>query len=289
MIDQADKLRRLSGSSVFRSAVPVDRKARVVAITSGKGGVGKTNIAVNITIALAAKGKRVVIIDADIGLANVDVIMGVSPKYDLSTVLRGEKNIRDIITQGPGGVGFIAGGVVNKDLLDIRDWQIDRLAVGFSELDNIYDVIIIDTGAGVSQHVMSFVLAAPEVIVVTTQEPTSIADAYRMLKAISLKESGSVNRLVVNRATSAQDAKNTFNRLNRVSNQYLKMPLNYLGYLSDDSAVSASVMRQSPFLIEFPESMAAVDIQRLADNLSMGAPQGGGFKGFFSKMTKMFN
>ncbi len=220
MQDQAEKLRQLS-SQILRTEnyADIDGQARVIAVTSGKGGVGKTNITVNLALALINMGKRVLIIDADIGLANIDVLLGVVPQYDLSAVFQGEKKITEVVSEGPGGIKFIAGGTVDG-FLGLKDWQLENIISNFVELEEFFDIILIDTGAGVSQNVLSFVLAVNEVLVITTPEPTSIADAYGIIKVISGRNTSARTRLLVNRADRESDAIATSKRLQMVAKKF---------------------------------------------------------------------
>ncbi|GAB4257818.1 MinD/ParA family protein [Thermincola ferriacetica] len=164
------------------------KKTRIIAVTSGKGGVGKTNFTINFALSLMAYGQKVIVLDADLGLANIDVILGISPKYNLYHVLKGEKTIQEIIVPGPQGLQIIAGGSGIQELANLRRWQVEQFIAKLGELEGLADILIIDTAAGLSRNVMSFVLAADEVIVITTPEPTAITDAYGLVKVMTTKK-----------------------------------------------------------------------------------------------------
>ena len=182
-MDQADKLREKV--EMLKEQVP---SARVIAVTSGKGGVGKTSISVNLALQFQQQGKRVVILDADFGLANVEIMLGIRPQYNLADLIFNDKSIEEIITEGPNGVGFISGGSGVQDLVNLDKEKLKKLIAKLVKLDSLYDVIIIDTGAGIADSVIEFVLSSPEVLLVVTPEPTSITDAYSLLKAVNRKK-----------------------------------------------------------------------------------------------------
>ena len=187
-MDQATQLRNI----IKANAVSNTPKARVFTVTSGKGGVGKSNVSINLAVKLSKMGKRVVILDADFGLANIEVMFGAIPKFNLSDLIYKGMSIQDIITQGPEGIGFISGGSGIAGLTNLSKEYINYLIQNLQKLDTLYDVIIIDTGAGISSAVLEFLIASKEIILVTTPEPTSITDSYSLLKALS--RDGSFNR-----------------------------------------------------------------------------------------------
>lgn len=191
MRDQAEKLRILARTiknQVESEIKGNGKKTRIIAVTSGKGGVGKTNFTINFALSLMAYGQKVIVLDADLGLANIDVILGISPKYNLYHVLKGEKTIQEIIVPGPQGLQIIAGGSGIQELANLRRWQVEQFIAKLGELEGLADILIIDTAAGLSRNVMSFVLAADEVIVITTPEPTAITDAYGLVKVMTTKK-----------------------------------------------------------------------------------------------------
>jgi len=184
MRDQAERLRELVNSKNHRAN---SRKARIIAVTSGKGGVGKTNLSVNLSICLSKLGQKVTLIDTDLGLANIDLMLGMIPKYHLGHFFSGERDLADVVMEGPAGVRIIAGGSGLQELANIDSWQLDNCIERLFTLDEDNDFIILDTGAGISSKVIRFLLAAEEIIVVTIPEPTSIADAYGVIKILSKK------------------------------------------------------------------------------------------------------
>jgi len=240
-------------------------RAKVIAIASGKGGVGKTNFTVNLGIALSKQGKRVTIIDADLGLANVDVILGIIPKYTLSHIIRNEKSIEEIMIDGPHGLKIISGGSGMLDLVNLNGDQIDSLIHTFDKLNEISDYILIDTGAGLNNSVLSFIKAASDVVVVITPDPTSITDAYALIKNIS-EEEKHIN-LVINRVESSKEGAEVFGKLERAAKKFLEIELNSLGYIYEDNNVKKSVRLQRAFSVEYPNSIATKGIELIAYNL----------------------
>lgn len=295
MQDQAEKLRVLARTikeQVEAEIKGTAKKSRVIAVTSGKGGVGKTNFTINLALALNSNGHRVIILDADLGLANVDVILGVTPKYTLYNVLKGEKNINEIITTGPQGIQIIAGGSGIQELANLRKWQVDNFIEKIGDLENMAEIIIIDTGAGLSRNVMSFVLAADEVILVTTPEPTSITDAYGLIKAMTTKKKEGIVHLVVNKVEDENEADAVTSKLTMVADRFLKLKLIKLGFIIEDSVVSKAVKSQEPFLLKYPKSDASKCIYKLAAQLTKGETvnvNAGGVKNFFNRMVKLFH
>jgi flagellar biosynthesis protein FlhG len=293
MRDQAEKLRVLARTlknQVECEIKGTQKKTRVIAVTSGKGGVGKTNFTINFALALMSYGQRVMILDADLGLANIDVILGINPTYNLYNVLKGEKSIKDIIVIGPQGLQIIAGGSGIQEMANLRRWQVEQFIGKLEELEGMADILIIDTAAGLSRNVMSFVLAADEVIVITTPEPTAITDAYGLVKAMTSKKKHGLVHLVVNKVENAQEADMTASKLSKVAEKFLKLNIGHLGFILDDPSVSKAVKSQEPFLLKFPKSSAAECINRLAAQLADQEyhSEPGGVKAFFGKIAKLF-
>jgi len=293
MRDQAEKLRVLARNlknQVECEIKGTQKKTRIITVTSGKGGVGKTNFTINFALALMSYGQRVLILDADLGLANIDVVLGINPKYTLYNVLKGEKNIQDIILPGPQGLQIIAGGSGMQELANLRRWQVEQFIAKLEELEGIADILIIDTAAGLSRNVMSFVLAADEVIVITTPEPTAITDAYGLVKAMTSKRKHGVVHLVVNKVEDAQEADITASKLKIVAEKFLKLNIGHLGFILDDPSVSKAVKSQEPFLLKYPKSSATECILRLAAQMLEQElqPEPAGVKAFFGKIAKLF-
>lgn len=295
MQDQAEKLRVLARTmkeQVEAEIKGTSKKTRVIAVTSGKGGVGKTNFTINLALAIKSYGLRVIVLDADLGLANVDVVLGVTPEFTLYNVLKGEKSISEIITSGPENLQIIAGGSGIQELANLRKWQVDNFINKLDELEGMADILIIDTGAGLSRNVMSFVLAADEVILVTTPEPTAITDAYGLVKSMATKKKEGVIHLVVNKVENGEEFDIVANNLTVVAEKFLKMNLEKLGFIVDDANVSKAVKSQEPFILKYPKAPATSCIYQLAARLTdqeQMLKRPGGVKGFFSKMVKLFN
>lgn len=300
MKDQAERLREIIGSiknykdEEKATGMLTDKPgSRVIAITSGKGGVGKTNFTVNLGIRFAQMGLRVVIIDADLGLANVDVVMGKMSKYNLSDVINSNKNILEILEEGYEGVKFVSGGSGVQELVKLNRTQLVDLLMKLGKLDEEADIILIDTGAGLSENVISFVHAAREVILVTTPEPTSITDAYALIKTITNKDKAKNIKVVVNRADNASEAFNILDKLNVVTQKFLGVKLHKLGYILNDACVTKAVKIQQPFVISFARSEASKNMNDIAltlmDNKELNPSSVSGIKMFINKLTSLFN
>ncbi|MGI6669456.1 MAG: MinD/ParA family protein [Acetivibrionales bacterium] len=299
MMDQAEKLRQaienLKKKQTIRQEVllvpPKKRSARVITITSGKGGVGKSNITINLAIALSEQGYRTVILDADFGLANIDVLFGIVPRYTMLDMIKNQKSIFEILADGPKNTRFISGGSGVEDLVKLEKHQIIRFIDNMSFLDKIADIIIVDTGAGLSENVMSFVTAADDVILVTSPEPTSITDAYALIKMLSGIDRNKKVRLVVNRAESSKEANDVLNKLVLVAEKFLGMKLEPTGYILNDDAVIKAVKQQKPFILSFPKSRAAKSIIDISMKLTDSDAeeenmQSQGIRGFFYKLVE---
>lgn len=287
MNDQAQRLRNMvRGQSDLRT-----RNTRILTVTSGKGGVGKSNFTLNFAIGLQKLGYKVLVFDADIGLANIDLLMGVSPKYSLYHLLKREKSIWDIIYKGVHDLEFIAGGSGFNDLMRLSEEEIDYFAEQVNQLNGHVDFIIFDTGAGLSKETLKFIVAASETIVVTTPEPTAITDAYAIIKMVTSLGHDVRFRLVVNRVTEAHEGKQTADKISMVAKQFLNLDIPTLGFVEDDSSVSKAVKRQVPFSVAFPNSPASRSIERLAAQFVSGQTVAdtthGGVRSFLSKMIKL--
>lgn len=290
MNDQAQMLRELVLKR--ESARHAGKKTRIITVTSGKGGVGKSNFTLNFALALQAKGLKVLVFDADIGLANIDVLMGITPKYNLYHLLKKEKSIWEIIHTGYNGLEFIGGGSGFNDLLDLSSEELDYFAEQVSQLHGHCDVILFDTGAGLSKETLKFILAAEETIVVTTPEPTSITDAYAIIKMVNNLQSGVAFRLVINRVTEPREGKQTADKITLVAKKFLQMDIPTIGFVADDSHIPKAVKRQIPFTVAYPNSPAAKNLLEIADryvqdSVQESAEPASGVKGFLSKMLKL--
>jgi flagellar biosynthesis protein FlhG len=262
-MDQADKLREM-----VKHQTKQTRAAKVITVTSGKGGVGKSNVSVNLAIAMSRMGKRVIIFDADFGLANIEIMLGIRPKYNLADLMFSGKSLSDIITQGPENIGFISGGSGIQELTNLTRDQIILLIQKLVELDKLADVIIIDTGAGITDNVIEFVAASTQVVLVATPEPTSITDAYALMKTLNRKADfnlqDTVIKMISNNTHSDAEGNELHHKLSVVVGKFLNIKLEYLGTLLHDPVVPKSVMQQKPVLSLYPNSQYARGITEFA-------------------------
>lgn len=264
MEEQAKELRDyLQGESTESG-----HKTRIIAITSGKGGVGKTNLAVNMAIAYGQLGKKVILIDGDLGMANVNVLLDIVPQYNLMNVINHQKKMNEIILDTEFGIKFIAGASGFSKIANLSKEELDYFAKEFASLSNA-DIIIIDTGAGVANNVLQFVAAADEVYVVTTPEPTAITDAYGIIKIITTElVNREVNlKLLVNRVHSAEEGKRISDRIITIVGQFLNYKVDYIGFVYDDPVVQASVIRQKPFIVVNPTSKPATCLKHIVGRI----------------------
>lgn len=261
MEEQANELRTLMGNDK-------SHKTRIIAITSGKGGVGKTNIAVNMAIAYAQIGKRVILIDGDMGMANVNVLLNIVPRYNLMQVINHQKKMSEIILDTEFGIKFIAGANGFSKIANLSVEELEYFTKEFASLGNA-DIIIIDTGAGIANNVLQFVAAADEIYVVTTPEPTAITDAYGIIKIISTElVNREVNiRLLVNRVHSADEGKRISERIITIVAQFLNYKVDYIGFVYDDSVVQTAVIRQKPFMVVNPTSRPAICLKHIVSRI----------------------
>ena len=264
-MDQAEQLRKMMQQTDSKP------KARVITVTSGKGGVGKTSISINLAIQLTRLGKRVVVFDADFGLANIEVMLGVRPQYNLADMMFRGKDLTDIITQGEEGISFISGGSGIQELASMNREQVMFLTSRLIALDKYADVIIVDTGAGISDSVLEFVLASTEVLLVATPEPTSITDAYALLKALNRKEEfckeDTSIKMISNRVKNEQEGLSLYEKMSVVSDKFLHIPIEYLGPVPMDEQISKAVMRQKPVSVINPEAPSAKAIKQIAEKI----------------------
>jgi len=262
MADQAERLRE-----IVRGNKNPTSQTRVIAVTSGKGGVGKSNFSVNLGIALAKLGARPLLVDADLGLANIDVIMGILPPYNLGHVILGEKKISEVMVNGPSGLRVIAGGSGVYKLANLNENSLEKCLQDLNEIEKYTDIMIIDTGAGISKNVLKFVLAAGEVIVITTPEPTAITDAYGVIKVVASSDPNALMWLVVNMVKNDIEGAQVVDRLTTVSKRFLGIDLSPLGYIPYDPIIPKAVKEQQPFIISHPRSIASQSLSQIAQNL----------------------
>jgi flagellar biosynthesis protein FlhG len=272
-MDQAAGLRKLREDlPLIRSNVVRRTSAKIIAITSGKGGVGKTTFAVNFAISLAREGQKVLVLDGDLGLANINVILGIIPKFTLYHVLKGNKTLREIILQIPEGIDIIPGANGYAQLADLDSISRDALIRDFSELDE-YDFIIIDTGAGISSNVIALVLAADEGYIVTTPEPTSITDSYGLIKSITQRNKNFPLKVVINKARDEAEGKKVARRVIEISDKFLGVRPEELGVIYKDEDVEKSILVQKPFFINSPRSKASECMQKICKAVLENSPE----------------
>jgi flagellar biosynthesis protein FlhG len=295
-MDQASNLRRIvkneSGKvhrlRTTKTSIPRESSPMVFAVTSGKGGVGKTNIVGNLAITYQKMNKKVLIFDADLGLANIDIIFGINPKYTIEDVIKGKKELSQIIAKGPEGVAIIPASSGVQELSHLTEGHKINLLNEFDLINNMYDILLIDTGAGISSNVLYFNLAAQERIVVVTPEPTSITDAYALIK-VMFKQHGIKNFiLLMNMVKNKSEALSVYKHLSRVIEKFMgSISLDYAGYIPYDKYIHESVSRREPVTCCYPQSASSRSFKQLAEYLldqSNGKHQDGSIKFFWKKL-----
>jgi flagellar biosynthesis protein FlhG len=298
MEDQAEKLREIMRqknaapvkTANTRESPPPRRegtKTRIITVTSGKGGVGKTNVSVNMALAYARRGKKVVVMDADLGLANVNVMLNMIPKYNLYHVIRKQKTMKEILVETAYGISIVAGASGFSKIANLTEDERQNFIDELNTLSNA-DIIIIDTSAGVSSNVLDFIAAADDAVIITTPEPTAITDAYGIIKIIAT-EYDNFNmglKLVVNRVKSVAEAKNVADRMTNIAGQFLNLKVDYLGFIYDDSVVSQAVLRQKPFMVIDPKCKASLCVQHMVERMEKSEVrrESGGFGNMIKRL-----
>jgi flagellar biosynthesis protein FlhG len=278
-IDQAAGMRSIT------SPKPV----RVISIASGKGGVGKTNVSVNLAMAMNSMGKKVMLMDADLGLANIDVMLGIHPVHNLSHVIKGERSLEEVIVEGPAGLQIIPASSGVKNMAELTPEEHIGLVRAFSELSNDIDVLLVDAAAGISDSVISFSRAAQEVIIVVCDEPASITDAYALMKVLN-REHG-INRfhILVNMVTSVQQGRELFGKMLKVTDKFLDVTLDFMGTVPFDEYLRKAVQRQRAVFDAYPRSRAALAFKKLAqaaDKWPMTGQAGGHLEFFVERLVQ---
>lgn len=300
MADQASRLRQLviggqrpaetteqkKPAPPLPQVQPQGSTARVLAITSGKGGVGKTNLSVNLAIALREAGQKVILIDADLGMANVDVVLGSVSKKHLLNLLEDGTELQDVLVHGPYGVDYISGGSGIEKAAEFSYEERQRLQQKLAVCGQMADIIIIDTGAGLGRNVMDFILAADEVLLVTTPEPTALTDAYAVMKAYSMYAASPSLKLVVNRVYDEAESREVVAKLQQTADRFLHLSLDCLGYIFEDPGVMRAVRGQQPFMAVDSSGVAARCVKGLAASLLYGSKMTvkRGWKGFLKQI-----
>lgn len=279
-LDQAQRLRAMARKT--------RRTAVTIAVTSGKGGVGKSNIAVNLALSLSSRGQRVTLVDVDMGLANADVLMNLQCRYSLSHVLSGVRSVAEVAVDGPGGIRFISGGSGLEEMADLSEFERQSLIAQFQKLEASTDIVIMDCGAGIGRNVLSFALAADRVVVVTTPQPTALTDAYAIIKALHRQSCRARLCLCVNMANTRAEALAAHERVSRVAKRFLDYSIADHAYMLHDTAVTQAVAERCPFVIRSPGSNATACIAAMAEQFTRtfaGSERRGGF---FSRVAGLF-
>ncbi|WP_027633940.1 MinD/ParA family protein [Clostridium hydrogeniformans] len=286
MLDQAERLRELAYGNKGRN------KPRIITITSGKGGVGKSNFVVNLAISLRLMGKKVMIFDADIGMGNDDILMGCNARYNVFDVILNNKDIREVIVEGPLGVKLLPGGSGLNNVEDLKEEERREFLNKLESLEDL-DFILMDTGAGINRSVLAFISASDDTIVITNPEPTALTDAYSLIKAINHFDLKSEVNLIVNRIMDEEEGKLTFRKFHGAVNRFLNINIKLLGFIWEDRRVMMSVRDQKPFIMKYPNCHASLDIKAIAKSiLNNGAREnnkGSGMKEVFKKIFNIFS
>lgn len=282
--DQAHNLR----DAIMKKG-SLDRNPRVICVSSGKGGVGKSNFTINLAMAIQKRGKNVVVIDADIGLANIEILLGIMPKNSLFDVINHDLSIEDVITPIPGNIGVISGGSGLSELSELSVYDVNKLLTGILQLRDVADYILVDTGAGISKSVTSFIEMTNELIVITTPEPPAIADAYALIKSLSSKQGDRKFGIVVNRVFNEQEGETVFLKISSVAKKFLDKELDYLGCIYSDDNVSKAVRSQKPFYIAYPKTKATMSIDLItAKIMNIEIEKSKGFNSFMERLKGVF-
>ncbi len=288
MEDQAEQLRELMKGKTTAATPPGTKKTRIITVASGKGGVGKTNVSINMAIAYARIGKKVIVMDADLGLANVNVMLNMIPKFNLYHVIRKQKTMREIILDTDYGIQIVAGASGFSKIANLGDEERQNFIEELNTLSSA-DIVIIDTSAGVSSNVLDFVAAADDAVIVTTPEPTAITDAYGIIKIIAT-EIDNLNmglKLVVNRVKTVHEAKRVADRMINIAGQFLNLKVDYLGFIYDDPVVPQAVLRQKPFMALDPKCKASLCVQHIVGRMEKtDFKEGGGIAKLIRKLFK---
>lgn len=256
MTDQAQKLRELAAAT--------KEQPRIITVTSGKGGVGKSNVVINLATALSRMGKRVLIIDADLGLANIDILLGLKNRFNLQDVIEGRMSLKDVVMLGPAGIKVIPGSSGIPRIANMSSRKRQEFIASFKELEDEADIILIDTSAGMTKNVIRFALLADDIILVTTPEPSAITDAYAMIKVIHMEKTEARVGLVVNLARSENQAFEVAHKMAEVSKQFLNFNISFLGALPTDPSIPRAVMQRQPWAELYPRTMATRAIRQVA-------------------------
>jgi len=241
---------------------------RTIAVASGKGGVGKTNITANLAIGLSRMNNRVLVLDADLGLSNIDVILNLANKYNINHLFKGEKQLKDLIVEGPGGIQVLPASSGIQELTELDEFQRLRLIEEFESYDDGIDYLLIDTSSGISSNVAFFCMAAQEIVIVTSAEPTAMTDAYALMKVLFTKYQEKNFKVLVNSVKNEKEGTDVFRRLSTAAERFLSISLDYIGFIPLDSSVPKAVRQQRAFLDLYPDCEASKSILKLSDRIS---------------------
>ena len=280
VMDQASSLRAMAGRA--------NRRAQTIAITSGKGGVGKTNLAVNLATVLAGMRRRVVLLDADLGLANADILCNVQPRFNLAHVVAGQRALAEVLTPVPAGFSLIPGASGLAKMADLSEADRKRIVTELDSVDESADALIIDTGAGIGRNVLSFTSTADHVVIVTTPEPTAITDAYAVMKVLVRCGTAGKISIMVNMVRNRDEALQVHERIASVARQFIKTDIAFSGYVVADAAVQQAVRKRAPFVVQYPHSAAAQCVHAWANRIDhhvdiSAGPRTG--QGFFARLA----
>ena len=297
MSDQATRLRNLveeraeeeaKAREIGKLYFDVAENTRVIAITSGKGGVGKTSLAVNLAVALQLAGQKVLLIDSDIGMANVNLLMGSVTNRSLIDLLNEDVELEDVIEDGVAGVKYISGVAAIEAALSLNRAEQRKLHKKLGRCSDLANIIIIDTGAGLNRNVIEFILASEEVLLITTPEPTALADAYAVIKAYTTYTERCNIKLVVNRIHEEEECEDVDEKINQTTKKFLGMSIDCLGYIYEDRAVLEAVHKQEPFIIANPKAPASRCVEELAKSLLSGERMGSVSRGWRAFLDRLF-
>jgi flagellar biosynthesis protein FlhG len=285
MGDQAQKLRQM-----IKKEPNNLNKTRIITVTSGKGGVGKSNVVVNLAILLQKFGKRVMIFDADIGMSNDDVLMGFLPKYNIFDIIFNNKSIEDVMITGPYGVKLLPGGSGLSKMGDLSKEDIEKIVIELEKVNDL-DFIIMDTGAGINRSVLGFIASCEELVVLTTPEPTALTDAYCLLKAVNHFNLKTEAKVIINRVNDEKEGELTYNKFNKAVSSFLRINLEYLGAVYEDKKLIQAVKAQQPLVVVYPNCDAAKNLEHIANNILGQADvvESIGIKGLFRKILNNFS
>ena len=297
MSDQAARLRNLveeraeeeaKAREIGKLYFDVAENTRVIAITSGKGGVGKTSLAVNLAVALQLAGQKVLLIDSDIGMANVNLLMGSVTNRSLIDLLDDAVELEDVVEDGVAGVKYISGVAAIEAALSLNRAEQRKLHKKLGRCSDLANIIIIDTGAGLNRNVIEFILAAEEVLLITTPEPTALADAYAVIKAYTTYTERCNIKLVVNRIHDEEECEDIDEKINQTTKKFLGLSIDCLGYIYEDRAVLEAVHKQEPFIIANPKAPASRCVEELAKSLLSGERMGSVSRGWRAFLDRLF-